>query len=185
MKKILSLLVASALMVGCMVPAFALDASNQHDIDTTTGEGTSEVVVESAEATQLTVTVPVVLPASFDADGEATVATNAKIINKSYAPVKVDASVGITAATGWTAQASDYDFAKDNVGTKNFMIALNGNDSTASAANLDADDVVLDGINDTDTDEHAFTYDVKISGQKEALSNVKLADLTYTVAWAE
>lgn len=185
MKKILSMVLACALMVGCMVPtalAAGLDASAQHDINTTTGEGTSEVVV-TAEATQMTVTVPVSLPASVDAQGSVTVASNAKIINKSYAPVSVDGNPAIQAATGWTAKASDYDFAKDNIGTKNFAFSINDNASTAANAPMGSSPV-LDGINDTDSDEYAFTYDVKLSGQREALTNAKVADVVFTITWA-
>lgn len=179
-KKFMSVALAAVMALGCMGSAFALDASNQHDV--VDGNGTSEVKV-TAEAIQMTVTVPVVLPASFDNEGNATVATNAKIINKSYAPVKVSQETGLTAATGWTAKATDYDFAKDKLGTKNFAFSLKGVANDGTKADL-GEAPVLDGINDTDSDEYAFTYDVKISGQREALTDVKVADVVFTVDWA-
>lgn len=189
MKKFLSMVLAGVLMAGCMVPsalAADLDASAQHDV-ADNGEGTSEVVV-TAEATQMTVTVPISLPASVDAQGNVAVASNAKIVNKSYAPVEVNRVVNVSAAEGWTSQDDAYDFSKDNLGTKNFLFVINGTGNSKGAQTylkeIEEGKTILDGINDTDTDEYAFTYDVKISGQREALSNVKVADVVFTITWA-
>lgn len=196
MKKFLSMVLAGVLMMGCMVPsalAVGLDASAQHDavVSDNRANGTSEVIV-NVEAAQMTVTVPVSLPASVDAQGNVTVATNAKIINKSYAPVMLSKYVDKVAAADWTEKVSTYDFTKDQIGTKNFAISFNGVDSYGEEKSgiesvLKTEDgyIRINGSNETDnTDEYTFTYDVKLSGQHEALTDVKVADVVFTIEWA-
>lgn len=183
-----TLMISGEEAIGCEETPLSteLDASAQHEI-ADNGEGTSEVIV-TTEAIQMIVTVPVSLPASIDAQGNVAVASNAKIINRSYAPVEVDRVVNISAAGGWTSQDDAYNFSKDNLGTKNFLFVINGTGNSKGAQTylneIGEGKTILDGINDTDTDEYVFTYDVKISGQREALSNVKVADVIFTITWA-
>lgn len=157
-------------------PSVDLDASAQHGIDSD-GNGTSEVIV-TTEAIQMTVTVPVYLPVSVDAAGNVTTATNAKIVNKSYAPVVVAETAAITPNGSWTAQSWDHNFSKDVIGTKNFAISLNGENSDSASVHLG------DSTDRTIYDNYDFTYGVKISGQRTPLSNEKVADVVFTISWA-
>lgn len=147
-------------------PSTDLDASNQHPVDEN-GNGTTKIEI-TTEPLQMTVTVPVVLPVYFNVKGEATVASNARIVNKSAAPINVTA-YNVEAQSGWTFVDTDHDFAKDKAGTKNFSLTVSEN--------------VMDEINGHD--ELPFQYDSKISGQKEPLTNALVGNIIWLIDWVD
>lgn len=194
-KKVFALALAAVMAVSCVGPA-ALAA------DLSVGAGTNSVadgageslVKVTAEATQMTVTVPMVLPISVSATGAVTTATDAKVVNKSYGAIKVT-NLQATSKDGWTLQDASHNFSADKVGTKNYSVSVDGN--AADAGNSGAIEVSaalgaqIDGaaFNDagvvTTATERAFTYDGKISAQKTALSAEEMATVTFTIDWSE
>ena len=138
-----------------------------------------------AEGTTFSVTVPTSLHVSVDANGEVTVATDAKIINNSFGAVKVT-DLQIAATGGWA--LVDYDSADmtaEKVNTKKMAMTINGEKTTGAdaisftAANWDR----MEGKNATDSDELAITYDAKVPAQSAAIDGSTVANVTFTVAW--
>lgn len=188
-KRIATLALAAAMVFGMFSTAIAADLSADTGgrNDVTGNAGTSIVQIEQAAATQMTVTVPAILPISVDAQGAVTKATDAKVVNKSYGAVEVQ-DLAVANATGWTLVAGDHDFSKDKVGTKNYMLKIDGNafDATTKKAAVSAAlGAQIDGINASDSDERPFSYDAAISAQKTALSSEAIGTVTFTIDWAE
>ena len=184
-KKQLAAVASAAVMtLSCVSPAFALNVTGTTNVVDGTGASTVQV---TAEATQMTVTVPTILPMSVDAQGVTTTADDAKVINKSYGAVEVQ-GLKVAAKEGWTLVGHDHDFSADKVGAKNFSMDVDGEHAAANdgvTAVSSALGAQIDGLNDGDTDERTFSYDGKISAQKTALTNTEIATVTFTIDWAD
>lgn len=194
MKKVLTLALAAVMAVSCMVPAVAADLTVGAATNTVVDGTGSSLVKVTAEATQMTVTVPAVLPISVDKVGHVTVANDAKVINKSYGAVKVT-DLQAASKPGWTLQAANHNFSADKVGTKNYTISIDGKAadagnsgaievSTALGAQIDGATFNAGGTLTAPT-ERGFSYDGKISAQKTALTDAEVSTVTFTIDWAE
>lgn len=172
------------------------------------------VVRLTIEPTQMTVTVPTVLPVSVDKGGNVYVATNAEITNLSYAPVVVKSAkvyskdapklvAGTDAGGKWTLVADGTDFSKEVVGAKKYTFALNSQYAAAAdgaiainvkAANTMANDTseaasTLDAqINGATADDssnvRAFTYGGEFTAERDLLDSAEIAGVTFTIDWA-
>lgn len=179
--KILALVMAVGMLASMSCTAFAAT-----DIGTAGGAGDSEVLLTVEEGAMFNVTVPMNLAISVDKNGDVTVADNAKVVNLSHGQVQVT-NVEIAGANGWSTVDFDTDMTKEKVGTKKLGFKIN-NDVTTSDGSLSftqANFPVMDGANDSDSDEMAITYDAKLPAQKTAIEGSKVADVTFTVDWYE
>lgn len=193
--KFWALALAAVMALSCVAPgALAADLTVGTETNTVADGSGSSLVKVTAEATQMTVTVPAILPISVDDTGTVTVATDAKVINKSYGAVKV---TNLSAASNgsWTLQAYDHNFMADKVGTKNYTVSIDGNPadptnsgaievSAALGAQIDGAEFSSAGALTTAT-ERGFTYTGRISAQKTALTNEEISTITFTVDWSE
>ena len=178
MRQVMSLGIATSTLLGANFAAFA---------NITTDGGTGSAVVElTAEAPTFSVTVPTSLTVDIDGMGNVTVANNAKIVNDSYGAVKVT-DVTVIGGDEWTAVDYETDMSKEIVGKKIFGFNIND-----SATNAGGDFVfdqasfpVIDGRNDTDSDELAVSYDVKLPAQRDAVAGANIATVTFTIGWYE
>lgn len=178
--KLLALALAVGMVASMSCTAFAAD------IATAGGTGSSDVLLTVADGATFNVTVPMNLPISVASDGTVTVATDAKVINNSHGQVQVT-NVEIAGANDWTTVDFATDMTKEKVGTKKLGFKIN-NDVTGEDGSLgftQANFPVMDGVNDSDSDEMAITYDAKLPAQKTALAGTKVADVTFTVDWYE
>lgn len=170
MKKILVSLLTASLLFATTVTAFA-DSSNV-PVDLT------------VEAPIFSVTVPTSLPITLTSTGDVVVADNAAIVNNSAGPVVI---TGITTngINGWATE--DYDaFAPNSVklNTKNFGMAL-----TLGSANIHTKGGNLNDFSGSITlakgESLPLIYNAKVPAQKEASSNNQIAEVIFTVNWAE
>ena len=179
-KRMLVLLFTVVMLVGMLPTAFAADLTvGTNTADVVGGAGNSVVTVD-AEPVQMTVTVPSVLPASIDTQGNVTVATDAEIRNQSYGPVTVSA-IKAEGLNGWSLAGADYSFAKAKVGTKAVQVTIDGavaNDTTGAI-------VVPDKWIISGGDSYGFGYGLKIPAQKVAIPSAQPAKIIFTVDWYE
>lgn len=192
--KIKSLALAAVMALACAVPAFAAEPptiTGTQDISSAGGTATVPVNLD-AEAVVFSVTVPTSLPVAVNAKGEVTVATEgAKIVNNSGAPVKIT-DVSLTAGGSWTSADYDsFDAASKPLNTKEFALKAGELKTTgANTTNGDDDSATLFGnIGQYDsagiTNVCDLTYDVKVPAQTELLDGDKLADIVFTIGWAQ
>lgn len=175
-KRIVALLLVFATVIGMLPLAGAADTDSvQNVVD---GQGSS-IVTADVEPMQMTVTVPSVLPASIDTQGNAITATDAEIRNQSYGPVVV---TGIRAEVlnGWTLADAEFDFAKAKTNSKlvRMTVANAANDSSGRIRPNDLSWVI------PGSGTHGFTYDVEIPAQNKPIS-AEPAQVTFTVDWLD
>ena len=124
----------------------------------------------------------------MDAQGNVSTATDAKIVNGSYGAIQVE-GIQVAAQNEWTLFSSAHDFSKDKVNSKNFTLPIDGiyasEDGKVSLAVDSPIALQIDGVNDTDSDERAFTYDGAISAQRTAIEGAALANVVFTIDWAD
>ena len=178
-KKVLSSVLAVAAVATMGINAFAAD------VTTAGGDGKSDVLL-TAEGATFSVTVPMNLSVSVDADGEVTVANDVKIINNSHGQVQVT-NVTIAGANDWATVDYATDMTKEKVGAKKIGFLINNDTTTgADAISFTQDNFpVMDGKNDSDSDELPITYNAKLPAQKTAINGDKVADVTFTIGWYE
>ena len=162
------------------VPAMA------SDITEAGGDNTVPVSLTVEPAT-FSVTVPTQLPITVDINGDVVAATDAKIVNHSHGSVKVT-NIAVEGQNDWV--TVDFDSAemhKEKVGSKKVALEINGAKTTGenkldfASGNFPK----LDGKNDAGTDELPITYDAKLPAQANALTDVNVVDVTFTISWDE
>ena len=177
-KTLIGSLLALVMVCSCVTPAMAVE------IDTAGGTGTTPVVL-NVDPAVFSVTVPTALPVDMNAQGEITVADNAKIINNSVGAVRVE-DVEITAGTGWTLIDFNTDRATLLVDEKKVGIELNGTGTTADGYTFVAGDWAVmaasDGV-DGGADELAFTYDALLPIQTSEIVDATIANVVFTINW--
>ena len=185
-KKVLSSLLAVGMLASMGTTAFA-DAPGPGVYES--GGNESVPVTLNVEPAIFSVTVPSVLPVSVTADGEVVCAESgeARIINYSHGAVKVT-NLEIDAINGW--ETVDFDNAnmhKVPLNSRLFAFTINNEKTTgADAITFDtANFPVLDGANDTDSDELVIDYDALIAPQNAAVVNMDIANIVFTIAWEE
>ena len=185
-KKVLSSLLAVGMLASMGTTAFA-DAPGPGVYES--GGNESVPVTLNVAPAIFSVTVPSVLPVSVTADGEVVCAESgeARIINYSHGAVKVT-NLEIDAINGW--ETVDFDNAnmhKVAVNSRLFAFTINDEKTTgADAITFDtANFPVLDGANDTDSDELVIDYDALIAPQNAAVVDMDIANIVFTIAWEE
>ena len=185
-KKLLSTILALVMVASLSTTAFALtEAPGVYE----SGGNDSVPVTLNVAPAIFSVTVPSVLPVSVTADGEVVCAESgeARIINYSHGAVKVT-NLEIDAINGW--ETVDFDNAnmhKVAVNSRLFAFTINDEKTTgADAITFDtANFPVLDGANDTDSDELVIDYDALIAPQNAAVVDMDIANIVFTIAWEE
>ena len=177
MKKLTSVLLA--LIMLSTIPVSQVSA-----IEVSGSEGSVPVVL-TADAATFSVTVPASLPISVDSDGVVTTAESARIINNGHGAVIVE-GISITGQGDWT--TVDYDSSNmqsEKVGTKKVAFEINGEKTTGenTISFNKANFPKIDGKNDSDTDELKITYNAKLPAQAGALTEEKIVNVIFTVAW--
>ena len=185
-KKLISSLLAISMLASLSTAAFA--EMGPPSIDESGGNESVPVTL-NVEPAIFSVTVPSVLPVSVTADGEVVCAESgeARIINHSHGAVKVT-NLEIDAINGW--ETVDFDNAnmhKAQVNSRLFAFTINNEKTTgADAITFDtANFPVLDGANDTDSDELVIDYDALIAPQNAAVVDMDIANIVFTIAWEE
>jgi hypothetical protein len=149
---------------------------------TEAGTGSSDAVLTTESAT-FSVTVPMSLPIHVDASGTVTVSDTAKIVNNSHGAVKVT-GVDVVGVNGWSVIDFDTEVSTLKVGAKEFGFMLNGGKTVDGALGFNQENYpVLEGANDTASDELVLTYDAIAAPQSTALADEKIADVVFTVDW--
>ena len=192
--RIIATILTVCLIMSCMFSysAMALNVSGENQVSTTTKQGNSEVQVK-IEATQMTVTVPAILPIEVDAEGGVDVATNAKIINKSYGAVEVTGVKIATKATGWTLVEGTHNFHADPVNSDNYTLSIDGKSVTTvqdNGATIEVSNALgaqIDGTTNPATGtERGFTYNGAVSARTTPITEaLAIATVTFSVDWAD
>jgi surface protein len=125
--------------------------------------------------------VPTVLPITVNANSEAFTADNARIINDSYGPVEV-INVQVNPKNSWGIVSYGKDFGKAKVGLKEFGLKLNSEEvnDNGKISLSNANWPVITGNSNLKID-----YNANIAIQKTALNKVNIADVVFTLNWAE
>lgn len=172
MKKILAIIMAVVMTatVG-VVSAGAIDVSG--------GSDTTRVEL-TAEAATFKVTVPTVLPYSVAANGEVSVATDAKISNLSNGPVMV---TDVTANTldSWEIVENGTDFQSVKVNSPQFTMTLNGDNfpaGTTSTLTLGSAWTPING-----NDNLLLPYSGDFAEQSEVINGANIANVIFTIGW--
>ncbi len=172
MKKIVSIMMALAMVLGMGAMVFAAD------ISTPGGTGTTPLQLTVTAAT-FSVTVPTGLPVTVSADGTVSVSSTAKIINNCNGAVKCT-SVAVTGQNGWTQHAWDAnDLKGETVGSKIFALKIMDTEtnSNAAAVGTAVGSIAANG-------EKTLTYDAQIAPQAAAVAaDTTIANIVFTIGW--
>lgn len=168
------------LLILCSFFSLLCNASAAEALDSTEAE--SRVVLTSAAPAVFSVTVPSSLPVALKADGTAEVATNAKIINNSVAPVVVS-TIAINGLNGWSVLDYATNFASVSRGSKSLSMSINGVGVLSGVIATDGGSFpaisALSGEN-----ELIITYAGKVAQQTTAITTaVGVAEVVFTVCW--
>ncbi len=187
--------VLAAILCLCMLLSMTAFAA---DITAAGGSGEAPVVLTAGSDSdgdgeidtplKFMVTVPTSLPVHVDADGNVTVATDAKIVNNSAGAVKVT-NVAMEGANGWAIKADasfDPASAKVNakVNAKEFSMTLNSEATVEDGISFSAANWTrLDGANATDSDELPLSYTAKVAPQGSVVTDATMANVVFTLGW--
>lgn len=169
-KKLTSMVLAGVMALSVMASVTAAD------INQSGGSGDSKVTLDIGSRS-LKVTVPSVLPIWVDSDNNVTVATNAKIQNRSEGPVDVT-DVSVEADNNWSLVNFNTDFSKVPVDTKQYGMTMY-NDDVIDGVDLSLFDRI-DG-----SDEIAVVYDGNVAIQSSDINKLDIGHVVFTVAWAD
>ncbi len=183
MKKIVSIVMALAMVLGMSAMAFAAP------IATSGGSGAVPVTLSSTAAT-FSVTLPTALPVTLAADGTVTVADNCVITNNSSGSIKITSiTVAGNADPAWTKVAfSSVDTFKGyQVDSNQFALKLG---ATAGAMQdsyselTAAGGIISTSISGTSgSNTLPVIYDALVSGTSTSLSNQTIANVTFVATW--
>ena len=169
-KKLTSMVLAGVMALSVMASVTAAD------INQSGGSGDSKVTLD-VNSRNLKVTVPSVLPIWVDSDNNVTVATNAKIQNRSDGPVDVT-DVSVEADNNWSFVDFNTDFTKVPVDTKQYGMTMY-NDDVIDGVDLS----LFDRINGSD--EIAVQYNGNVAIQSSNINKLDIGHVVFTVAWAD
>ena len=169
-KKLTSMVLAGVMALSVMASVTAADVNQSG------GSGDSKVTLD-INSRNLKVTVPSVLPIWVDSDNNVTVATNAKIQNRSDGPVDVT-DVSVEADNNWSLVDFNTDFTKVPVDTKQYGMTMY-NDDVIDGVNLS----LFDRINGSD--EIAVQYNGNVAIQSSNINKLDIGHVVFTVAWAD
>lgn len=171
--------VLSIILSICMLASICVMSVNAAGIEQSGGSDTTKVEL-TVESATFKVTVPTVLPYTVDADGNVSVADNAKIVNESNGPVKV---TDVTAKTldSWKLVENGTDFRSVKVNSPEFTMTLNNDNfpaGTTSVLPLGSAWTPINGGADM-----SLTYSGDFAEQADAITNANIANVIFTVAW--
>ena len=164
----------------------AISASAFAGVDINVSGGSQSVPVElTVSAATFSVTVPTALPIDVAANGVVTTADDAKIINNSHGAVRVT-NMAIEGVDAW--EIVNWDSANmsaEKVGSTKVAMTINGDKTTGDDAIsfTTSNFPKMDGVNDGDTDELAIVYDAKVPAQASSLSDLRVANVIFTIGW--
>lgn len=191
MKKRISLLLLFIMILALNTTALASNVSvNPADFTNLEQPGRStSTVVLTADAVQFSVIVPTKLPLHIGSDGGVTTATNAKFINRSYAPVRVS-QAEIKATEGWTLapyerNIKEMDLASQEVGFKIHGVATLSKGSKEVLL-FDKDKIQIQGRDPGASENTTFSLNYKavVPVQTKSIANEKkIADVVFTIGW--
>ena len=198
MKKILSIVLVFSLCLCMGVTAFAAE------VNTNGGTGSTPVSLSSTDdgtmsgkpaATAMSVTVPTVFPMAMAQNGDVTTATDCKIVNNSYGPVRVK-SVTINAANGWklTAFGNKSTLANEKVDSNKFGFsvtigggtAVKTDASNASTQKLIASPVTgcyMSGVGNTSGNSIPVQYSAIVTPLSAPVTNANIANVVFVIEW--
>lgn len=169
MKKIISMLLAVVLAIGCSATAFA------HEVTTDGGSGAVPVVL-TQKVTKFSVTVPTVLPVYMSATHEIEVATDAKIINNGFGPVCVK-SVQVDSLKDWELVEFESDLTGGRVNEHKYGLQFMWSDVQTDGTCAVDNFPTIKGNGSMHLD-----YDANISVLSGALEE-NIAMVTFVVGW--
>lgn len=173
MKKIIATALALTMSLALALPVCA--ASNS--IQTAGGEGTSAVKLTVAAAT-FNVTVPTELPLTVTANGSVTAADNVFITNNSHGKVRVK-NVEVTGVGEWTVVPFG-DLSGEAVNAKKIGMKINDDVTENGGFFLNPEhwpDIAAGG-------SLPITYTAALPAQSEASTGTTIANVVFTVGWA-
>ena len=198
MKKILSLVLALSLCLCLGVTAFAAE------VNTNGGTGSTPVSLSSTDdgtmsgkpaATSMSVTVPTAFPMAMAQNGDVTTATDCKIVNNSYGPVRVK-SVTINAANGWklTAFGDKSTLATEKVDSNKcgFSMTIGGgtvvktdasNASTQKLISAPVTGCYLSGVGNASGNSVAVQYNAIVTPLSAPVTNANIANVVFVIEW--
>lgn len=163
------------LVMGLLVSSVAI-------VPTMAVENTVPVTLD-AEPMVLDVTVPVSMPINVDNRGNVTAATNSKIVNNSRGAVVVN-DVNVLTKDGWNLVDFDKDFSASRVGTREIGFKINNVKSTDAGFTWGQAPMIR-GLQGVTVSDLGITYDAKVPAQQNAISNLTVADIIFTINWYE
>lgn len=169
-KKLTSIVLAGVMALSVMASVTAAD------INQSGGSADSKVMLD-IESRDLKVTVPSVLPIWVDSDNNVTVATNAKIQNRSDGPVDVT-NVFVEADNNWSLVSFNTDFSKVPVDTKQYGMTMYNND-VVNGVPVSAFDTIDGGS------ELAVVYDGNVAIQSSDINKLDIGHVVFTVGWSK
>ncbi len=135
----------------------------------------SAYAAEDDEA-QFCVTIPAALPVAVDANGNVSVANDAKIINYSTGAVRLDV-IRVEPQNGWQLSPWSTDYGSLSVDSKRFSMRLNGVDVPENGeVDVSACSAIASG------GEMQLAYDAKLSMRSADMSET-IASIVFTVSW--
>ena len=181
MKKILSVMLSLVMVFGLSVAVFAAPGD----------QSPVPVTLTVAPAT-FSVTLPTSLPIDVAADGTVTTSTTATITNNSNAPVEVT-NVVVTAAAPWSQVAWDVNSLKGELaGTQKYALKFGAVDSYWSNAGEKATQgaaiaalypvLSAAGLGSNST---IINYSAQVAPQPSSVPLTTIANVVFTVAWAD
>ena len=173
-RKLTSMVLAGVMSLSVFAGSAVTAGASQY-VDESGGHGDSVVTLD-INPRNLKVTVPSVLPIWVDSDNNVTVATNAKIQNRSEGPVDVT-DVSVEADNNWSLVDFNTDFTKVPVDTKQYGMTMY-NDDVIDGVDLSLFDRI-DG-----SDEIAVVYDGNVAIQSSDINKFDIGHVVFTVAWA-
>lgn len=175
-KRAISSLLSVALVFGLLGSSVVSTGAVTSTVTSSGGTGTSKVAT-TIEPSIFSATVPYLLPISIDADQNVYTADNVVISNNSNGPIKVSDAT-LTTNDGWELVADGTDFSSVPVNSKQFSMKLL---NTAVATSGDIDVIPFDTINGNES--IAVTYDADVAVQGEAVSDIGIANVVFTLEW--
>lgn len=164
-------------------------------VDPDTGSGVIPVTV-TRDPTRFNVTVPTSFPVYVDGAGKVITSSDAKIVNNSYGDVYVS-QVSIECKSDWS--LTDWQNLSLKLDSKKFAMSFNLGGQSLKTTQEDTSEVLfvdsmgskdirIPGVlreNLEDNRSLKTIYDAVVAMQSKKISDLQIADVVFTVAWAE
>lgn len=142
------------------------------------GDFVSSPAKLSQDTTLMDVVVPISMPISVDNVGDVVTATNLKIQNNSYGPIKIE-SMTIGGKNGWSISNFDKDYSNERVGLKELGLKVNGVKVTEGGGNVLNSAIKIGG----NGANYTLDYDANVAYQKDSVSLTNVSDVVMIIDW--